>query len=162
VPGIARHDDYAFEQGITAPTVLSAFTAKSSRRPRYMSREELEKIWDGRVIIVAPKRPRKDTGIDAVIGSLKSWSNVLRPLPYSYGNGCDVRSCSTRPLIRSATMANRTRREKGAVFATGIRAHQHGRTPVAAQSPSWTTPAIRSVDSDAEGTGESHRMPPKW
>jgi hypothetical protein len=113
VPGISRHDDYAFEQGITAPTVLSAFTAKSSRRPRYMSREELEKIWDGRVIIVAPKRPRKDTGIDAVIGHLKIMVERVTPFAiqlWQWMRRAQPQHAASYPL---GTMANRTRREKG-------------------------------------------------
>jgi subfamily B ATP-binding cassette protein HlyB/CyaB len=59
----------------------------TSRRPKYMSREELEDIWDGRVITLAPKRTWKDfvpgtdrlPRLDAMTGSLKTAAQRVRP-----------------------------------------------------------------------------------
>jgi subfamily B ATP-binding cassette protein HlyB/CyaB len=33
----------------------------TSRRPRYMSQTELERLWDGRVVALAPRRTLKDS-----------------------------------------------------------------------------------------------------
>jgi hypothetical protein len=55
-----------------------------------------------------------------------------RGRPLDLSGTCHVSQRARRKPERAA--ANQTRREKAAVFATGIRAHQHGRKPIAAQS----------------------------
>ena len=56
--GVLRTGGFLFLGQIVEDRVVVADV--TSRRPKYMSREELEDIWDGRVITVAPKRTWKD------------------------------------------------------------------------------------------------------
>jgi ATP-binding cassette, subfamily B, bacterial HlyB/CyaB len=52
----------------------------TSRRPKYMSRKELDSIWDGRVVTLAPPRTRKDLkfGIAGLRGILDRLSRPTR------------------------------------------------------------------------------------
>src|ERR1700721_44334 len=64
-----------------------------SRRPKYMSREELEDIWDGRVVTLAPRQTWKDflpgidrlLGLDAMTGGLKTVAGRVGRFPLQLG-----------------------------------------------------------------------------
>ena len=134
--GVLRTGGFLFLGQIVEDRVVVADV--TSRRPKYMSREELEDIWDGRVITVSPKRAWKDflpridrlPRLDAVIGNLKSAAERVTPFAVCYGNGCDVRSRRTQPFIRSirhneAASADPAQAES-ALLALVIMLHCHG------------------------------------
>jgi ATP-binding cassette, subfamily B, bacterial HlyB/CyaB len=86
--GVLRSGEFLFlGQMVDDRLVVADLT---SRRPKYMSREELENIWDGRVITLAPRKTWKDLApgihrlprlvdIGVVAGRLRTTAESLRP-----------------------------------------------------------------------------------
>src|SRR5260370_14211939 len=76
--GVLRTGGFLLLGQMTDDRVLLADL--TSRRPKYMSRKELEDIWDGRVVTLAPRRTWKDfvpaidrlPRLDVMTGSLKT------------------------------------------------------------------------------------------
>src|SRR5580704_4346471 len=90
--GVLRTGGFLLLGQITDDRVVVADL--TSRRPKYMSRKELEDVWDGRVVTLAPPRTWKDflpgidrvlpgidrlTSLDAMTGSLKTAAGRVRP-----------------------------------------------------------------------------------
>lgn len=73
-----------------------------SRRPKYMTQEELERLWDGRVVALAQRRSWKDTPLGRV-----RLPNVLDYLPHLRRLNAAVGSWTIAAAGRARTFAER-------------------------------------------------------
>jgi subfamily B ATP-binding cassette protein HlyB/CyaB len=134
--GVLRTGGFLFLGQIVEDRVVVADV--TSRRPRYMSREELEGIWDGRVITVAPKRTWKDfvPAIDrlprlgGVIGSLKTGAERVAPFAvrlWQWMRRAQPQDAASYPFGQDneATSADPAHTES-ALLALAIMLHCHG------------------------------------
>ncbi|MGH6715055.1 MAG: type I secretion system permease/ATPase [Bradyrhizobium sp.] len=104
VVAVLRDGGYLLLGQVVEDRVVTA--DMTSRRPRYMPREELEALWDGRVITLVPRRSLKDSvsrtagfaGLLRRIGSLTTVIGYIRARAGSFG----AMTGSARALAASA------------------------------------------------------------
>src|SRR6185312_12423981 len=74
----------------------------TSRRPKYMTQEELERLWDGRVVALAVRRSWKDTSLGRA-----RLPNILGYLPYLTRLSATVAGLVTAAVPQVRTFAER-------------------------------------------------------